>query len=127
MAFRLVDEYPPNSARGAGTGGGCFTCGCQKRTTGTQAYHPTGEYLIDLGVETDKVVGLDGEHYGGTIPVICETCALELAALVGCLTPTQSKRLKTERDNYRHRLLEAEAQVGEYETLKSELRKVQVT
>lgn len=78
MAFKFVDEYPANTAQGSGTGGGCFTCGAPRRQD---------ERLIDLGVETDRIVGLDGDFYGGKIPVICEQCAVELGTMVGCLEP----------------------------------------
>ena len=87
MAFKFVDEYPGNTAQGAGTGGGCFTCGAPRRTD---------ERLVDLGVETDRVVGLDGDFYGGKIPVICEVCAVELGNMVGCLDPIRTRHLNGE-------------------------------
>jgi hypothetical protein len=87
MAFKFVDEYPANTATGVGTGGGCFTCGAPRRQD---------ERLVDLGAETDRVLGLDGEFYGGKIPVICEQCAVELGTMVGGLDPIQARHLKGE-------------------------------
>lgn len=87
MAFKFVDEYPANTATGAGGGGGCFTCGASKRPD---------DILIELGVETDRVVGLDGEFYGAKIPVICGPCAIELGALAGCLSPGENRHLRGE-------------------------------
>jgi hypothetical protein len=87
MAFKFVDEYPANTATGVGTGGGCFTCGAPRRQD---------ERLVDLGAETDRVLGLDGEFYGGKIPVICEQCAVELGTMVGGLDPIRARHLNGE-------------------------------
>ena len=89
MAFTVVHEYDDKTF-----GGGCFTCGAPRRN---QSFRPGGEMLIDLGPLVDTVEDLDGNLHGFKKPIICETCLRELAAMVGCITPTQ-----IDRDNIDH-------------------------
>lgn len=77
MPFMLVDEYPPGTRAN-----GCLTCGCQRRTVA--AWRDGGERIIDLGVEVDSTVDMNGYPImADTHGLICETCVQELASMIG--------------------------------------------
>jgi hypothetical protein len=125
MAPFLIDEYPPNAAPGAGTGGGCFTCGAPRRTSGTAVRHPGGELLVDLGVNTDIVEDAAGMH-GAKRPILCEQCVIEIGGLVGMLPPHRTDRLLA--DNYAQiqRMMVLEDIAEQYRALKETLARVKV-
>lgn len=126
MAYiHLTDEYPYNSASPTHQPG-CFVCGAPKRTTGTEARHPNGEYLVDLGVSTDEVQELSGEVHSHKSAIICESCVREIASLVGCVTPEHAAHLTSQNEILTNRLSDYEAMADEYENLKRALGKVRV-
>ena len=80
MAFTLVDEFPAHP-RSNGT---CFTCHAARRPK---------DRLVDLGVTTNEIVDLDDNIHGFTQPTICESCILELATMMGCISPEKTAEL----------------------------------
>lgn len=126
MAPFLVNEYPPNAAPGAGSGGGCFTCGAPKRLTGPAVRHDGGELLVDLGVNTDVIEDAAGLH-GAMRPVLCEQCIIEIAALVGMLPPERTDRLVTDNMAQINRLMVLEDEMEKFRELKDQLARVKVT
>lgn len=80
MPFTLIDEFP-EYPRGNGT---CFTCRAARRPS---------ERVVDLGVTTDEIHDLDGNVHGFTQPAICEACILELATMMGCISPKKTAEL----------------------------------
>jgi hypothetical protein len=125
MAPFLIDEYPVNAAPGAGTGGGCFTCGAPRRTSGTAVRHDGGELLVDLGVNTDVIEDAAGMH-GAKRPILCEQCIIEIGALVGMLPPERTDRLLSDNMMQIDRLMRLEDIAEEYRALKETLAKVRV-
>lgn len=98
MPFTLIDEFP-EYPRGRGV---CFTCHAARRPN---------ERVVDLGVTTDEIVDLDGNIHGFTQPAICESCILELATMMGCISPEKTAELgirliaaEDERDRLRNKL-----------------------
>jgi hypothetical protein len=81
--FLIVDEYPINAACPRGLSG-CFICGAPRRAE---------DILVNLGVATDEIIGLDNEVYGSKIPVMCSVCIEELGALIGMLPAIKADQL----------------------------------
>lgn len=67
MAFRLVEQYLPGTAKGA-----CYLCASSRRTI-HDANGPRDEHVLDTGLIIDFEGGL----------AICETCFREGAQLLG--------------------------------------------
>ena len=81
MPFNFIPEFPPHHRNN-----GCLTCRVQRRTT--VEWSGNGERLIDLGVYVDS--GMNGEGQPAFIEVpgiICETCAREIASMIGFVEP----------------------------------------
>lgn len=125
MPPMVIPEYPPNAAGPDGSNG-CFICHTPKRLSGTQVYHEGGELLIDLGVMTDEILTLDHEALGGKRPVICETCALEIAHLVGCNTPSQARLIQGELELARAEVANLREEVESYKDIRNALSKVKL-
>lgn len=126
MAYmHRVDEYPSNAASPTDQPG-CFTCGSPKRTTGPEAKRPGGEYLFDLGVQTDEVRELSGFTHAFKVCVLCESCVLELAALAGCLPPDRSDQLLQANISMSARLQEYDEQAAQWDKLRDQINKVNV-
>jgi len=113
MAFNLIPEYPP----GHPAGGACISCRAPRRQ---DLYRPTGEHLVDLGFYCDVTTDMEGQPaFVEVAAVLCETCARELATLIGYVEPDY-----VAKDNLKHwrdRAEKAELAVAEMEELKSRL------
>lgn len=98
MAFQPIDEYPIMVKRN-----GCIGCGSPRRQ---------GERLVMFDQMVDEIIDADGNVHSATSIVICESCIVELAVMVDCLTPLQATRLRNENTDLARRLTEAEAGLG---------------
>lgn len=114
--FLIVDEYPSNSASPRGLLG-CFICGAPKRVE---------DILVDLGVNVDEVLGLDGEVYGLKKPIMCSQCIEELGSLVGMMSAHRSTQLLNAEVQMTARIVELERIAQDYDDLKTQLAKVKV-
>jgi len=113
MAFQLIPEYPP----GHPAGGACISCKAPRRL---DSYRDHGEHLVDLGFYCDVTTDMEGQPAFVEVPaVLCETCARELADMIGFVEPNI-----VERENLAHwkkRAQAAEAQLDAMEDLKARL------
>lgn len=113
MAFQLIPEYPP----GHPAGGCCISCKTPRRPN---QYRPAGEHLVDLGFYCDVTTDMEGQPAFVEVPaVLCETCARELAALIGFVEPDF-----VAKDNLKHwrdRAEKAEKTIVEMDELKARL------
>ena len=81
MPFTFIPEFPPHHRNN-----GCLTCRVQRRTH--VDWQQGGERLIDLGVWVDSGPNGEGQPAFIEVPgVICETCARELASMIGFVEP----------------------------------------
>lgn len=85
MAGQLIPEYPTHTKRN-----GCINCGSPKRLNTVNG--PEQLYAFDQVV--DEIVDLDGNIHSAMSVVLCETCIIEIAHLVGCVTPSEARRLQ---------------------------------
>jgi uncharacterized Zn-binding protein involved in type VI secretion len=80
MPFQILAEFPEHTV-----GNSCCCCHADRRKT---------DRLIDLGFYTDTVIDYDGqpairEGYA----IMCETCAKEIASMLGYITEDMSERV----------------------------------
>jgi hypothetical protein len=97
LAFRLVEQYLPGTAKGA-----CYLCASSRRTI-HDANGPRDEHVLDTGLVIDFEGGL----------AICETCFREGAQLLGLVDVA-------ERDAAANYAMEAAARVAEAECERDE-------
>jgi len=97
MAFRLVEQYLPGTAKGA-----CYLCATSRRTI-HDANGPRDEHVLDAGLSIDFEGGL----------AVCETCFREGAQLLGLVDVAQ-------RDAAANYAMEAAARVVDAERERDE-------
>lgn len=106
--YLIVDEYPINAACPRGLTG-CFICGAPRRPE---------DILVNLGVVTDEVIGLDGDVYGSKIPVMCSVCIEELGALIGMMPAIKANQLLGANQNMAHQIEQMSEQIMGMEDLR---------
>lgn len=106
--FLIVDEYPINAACPRGLVG-CFICGAPRRPE---------DILVNLGVVTDEIIGLDGDVYGSKVPVMCSVCIEELGTLLGMLPAIRAAQLLQANRNMGETIERLMTQIADFETLK---------
>jgi len=113
MAFQLIPEYPPSHP----AGGACISCRAPRRL---DQFRDSGEKLVDLGFYCDVTTDMEGQPaFVEVAAVLCETCARELATLIGYTEPNY-----TDRENLKHwrqRAENAEKALAEMNDLKARL------
>lgn len=113
MAFNIIPEYPP----GHSAGGACISCRAPRRLN---AFRDTGEHLVDLGFYCDVTTNMEGQPAFVEVPaVLCETCARELASLIGFAEPDYATRENL--IHWRKRAEAAEAQLAVMDDLKARI------
>lgn len=115
--YLIVDEYPINAASARGLIG-CFICGAPKRPE---------DILVNLGVATDEIIGLDGDVYGSKIPVMCSVCIEELGMLIGMLPAIKASQLLSANQNMAARLDAQQVEIEQWDRIKGMLAKVDVS
>lgn len=106
--FLLIDEYPTNAASPRGLHG-CFTCGSPKRPE---------DILVDLGVNTDEVIGLDEQIHGFKKPIMCGVCITEIATMLGFMEPARAERLTQSHMAQADTIERLQGQINDYEDMR---------
>lgn len=110
MAGQLIAEYPHNTKRH-----GCLHCGAPRRPD---------ERLYQFDQLVDEIIDLDGNTHAGSVAVVCEACIIEIATVMGCLSPDKARRLQGLVDDLNRRLTDAEAQLSTRRDLNKTLNRL---
>ena len=116
MAFQIIPEYPP----GHPAGGCCISCRAPRRLN---SFRDTGEHLVDLGFYCDVATDMEGQPAFVEVPaVLCETCARELATMIGYVEPDFVEKKNLE--HWRSRAEKAETDLAALDDFKARLAEV---